>query len=192
MRTSTINRKTKETEVSVSLNLDGYNPPRIRTNIPFLDHMLTLLAFHGGFTLSVEANGDTPVDSHHTVEDVAITLGEAFKEAIGDKRGVARYSTVFMPMDESLSRVVVDLSNRPTLILYWDYSREVIGGFALENVREFLKAFTDNARITLHASVLYGDNDHHKVEALFKCLGRVLGEASKVNGDALPSTKGVL
>ncbi|MFP4078064.1 MAG: imidazoleglycerol-phosphate dehydratase HisB [Candidatus Izemoplasmataceae bacterium] len=192
MREARKTRKTKETEVYVAINLDMEEASRVETGIPFLDHMLTLLAFHGKFTLNIEAKGDTPVDSHHTIEDIGITFGEVFKEALGEKRGVARYATVFMPMDETLSRVVLDLSNRPTLIFSWDYTRESIGGFALENVREFLKAFTDNARITLHASVLYGDNDHHKVEALFKGLGRALGEASKVTGDSLPSTKGVL
>lgn len=192
MRESTIKRQTKETQVTLSLNLDGYNPPRTETGIPFLDHMLTLLAFHGQFTLNVEAKGDLAVDSHHTVEDIAITLGEAFKEAIGDKAGVARYGSVLSPMDESLSRIVLDLSNRPTLVFFWDYTRESIGGFALENVREFLKAFTDNARLTLHAEVLYGDNDHHKVESLFKGLGRALKDAIAKEGDNVPSSKGVL
>ncbi|MFW6298265.1 MAG: imidazoleglycerol-phosphate dehydratase, partial [Bacillota bacterium] len=143
MREAKKKRVTKETDVYVAINLDMEEASKVETGIPFLDHMLTLLAFHGKFTLNVQASGDTPVDSHHTIEDIAITLGEVFKEALGDKRGTARYASVFMPMDESLSRIVLDLSNRPTLIFSWDYTRESIGGFALENVREFLKAFTD-------------------------------------------------
>lgn len=192
MREASKQRTTGETSVNVTINLDEANAPSIDTGIPFLDHMLTLMAFHGQFSLDIEAKGDLDVDSHHTIEDIAITLGDALREALGSKRGITRYATVFLPMDESLARIVMDISNRPTLVLNFDYTRESIGGMALENVREFFKAFTDNARITLHADVLYGDNDHHKVEALFKGLGRALREAFSVNGRTLPSTKGTL
>ena len=192
MRKATRKRKTKETDITVSVNLDTFTEPDIETTIPFLDHMLTLLSFHGQFSLNVKAAGDTSVDSHHTVEDVGIALGEVFKEALGDKRGIARYATVFSPMDETLARIVLDISNRPTCVLDWSYARESIGGLALENVREFLKAFSDNARITLHAGVLYGDNDHHKVEAVFKGLGRALRQATFKDGDTIPSSKGKL
>ena len=192
MRESNIKRTTGETSVNVTINLDEATAPSIDTGIPFFDHMLTLMAFHGQFSLDIEAEGDLKVDSHHTIEDIAITLGSALKEALGSKKGIRRYATVFLPMDESLARVVIDLSNRPTLVMNFDYKRESIGGMALENVREFFKAFTDNARLTLHADVLYGDNDHHKVEALFKGLGRALSEAFSVNGRTLPSTKGTL
>ena len=192
MREADKQRTTGETSVNVAINLDEANAPSIDTGIPFLDHMLTLMAFHGQFSLDIEAKGDLTVDSHHTVEDIAITFGDALREALGSKRGITRYATVFLPMDESLARIVIDISNRPTLVLNFDYTRESIGGMALENVREFFKAFTDNARITLHADVLYGDNDHHKVEALFKGLGRALSEAFSVNGRTLPSTKGTL
>jgi imidazoleglycerol-phosphate dehydratase len=192
MREASKQRTTGETSVNVTINLDEANASSIDTGIPFLDHMLTLMAFHGQFSLDIEAKGDLAVDSHHTIEDIAITFGDALREALGNKRGITRYATVFLPMDESLARIVMDISNRPTLVLNFDYTRESIGGMALENVREFFKAFTDNARITLHADVLYGDNDHHKVEALFKGLGRALSEAFSVNGRTLPSTKGTL
>jgi imidazoleglycerol-phosphate dehydratase len=192
MRQATLQRITGETTISITLNLDQAKASSINTKIPFLDHMLSLMAFHGQFTLNIDAKGDLLVDSHHTVEDIAIVLGEVFKEAIGTKEGIARYASLFSPMDETLTRIALDISNRPTLVFSWSYVRESIGGLALENVREFLKAFTDNARLTLHASVLYGDNDHHKVESIFKGIGRALREAVLIKGNSVPSTKSVL
>ncbi len=192
MRQKTIYRKTKETEINVNIDLDGRKESQIETGIPFFDHMLTLFAFHGNFDLSIIAKGDVDVDDHHTVEDCGIVLGQAINEALGDKRGIERYSAVYLPMDEALVRVVIDISNRPMLIFKGDFKRESIGGLSLENVREFLKALTTEARITLHVEILDGINDHHKVEAIFKGLGRALKLAVKQTSDELPSTKGVL
>lgn len=192
MRQKTIYRKTKETEINVSIDLDGRKESQIDTGIPFFDHMLTLFAFHGNVDLSLIAKGDVNVDDHHTVEDCGIVLGQAINEALGDKRGIERYSAVYLPMDEALVRVVMDISNRPMLIFKGEFKRESIGGLSLENVREFLKALTTEARITLHVEILDGINDHHKVEAIFKGLGRALKFAVKQTSDDLPSTKGVL
>lgn len=192
MRQKTIYRKTKETEINVSIDLDGRKESQIDTGIPFFDHMLTLFAFHGNVDLSLIAKGDVNVDDHHTVEDCGIVLGQAINEALGDKRGIERYSAVYLPMDEALVRVVMDISNRPMLIFKGEFKRESIGGLSLENVREFLKALTTEARITLHVEILDGINDHHKVEAIFKGLGRALKLAVKQTSDELPSTKGVL
>lgn len=192
MRTQTINRTTKETNIQASINLDGTKQIQIETGVPFFDHMLTLFAFHGNFDLNLLAKGDVYVDDHHTVEDCGIVLGQAIYQALGDKKGIERYSSVYLPMDEALVRVVIDISNRPMLIFKGEFIRESIGGLSLENVREFLKAFTTEARITLHIEILDGLNDHHKVEAIFKGLGRALKLAVKQTSEELPSTKGVL
>ncbi|RJX26065.1 MAG: imidazoleglycerol-phosphate dehydratase HisB [Acholeplasma sp.] len=192
MRTQTINRTTKETSIQASINLDGTKQIQIETGIPFFDHMLTLFAFHGNFDLNLLAKGDVYVDDHHTVEDCGIVLGQAIDQALGEKKGIERYSSVYLPMDEALVRVVIDISNRPMLIFKGEFNRESIGGLSLENVREFLKAFTTEARITLHIEILDGLNDHHKVEAIFKGLGRALKLAVKQTSEDLPSTKGVL
>jgi imidazoleglycerol-phosphate dehydratase len=192
MRSQTINRITKETNIQASLNLDGTKQIQIETGIPFFDHMLTLFAFHGNFDLNLLAKGDVYVDDHHTVEDCGIVLGQAINQALGDKKGIERYSSVYLPMDEALVRVVIDISNRPMLIFKGEFTRESIGGLSLENVKEFLKAFTTEARITLHIEILDGLNDHHKVEAIFKGLGRALKFAVKQTSEDLPSTKGVL
>lgn len=192
MRIQTINRTTKETNIQASINLEGTKHIQIETGIPFLDHMLTLFAFHGNFDLDFLAKGDVHVDDHHTVEDCGIVLGQALNQALGDKKGIERYSSVYLPMDEALVRVVIDISNRPMLVFKGEFNRESIGGLSLENVREFLKAFTTEARITLHIEILDGLNDHHKVEAIFKGLGRALKFAVKQTSEELPSTKGVL
>jgi imidazoleglycerol-phosphate dehydratase len=191
-RTINKNRKTSETEIDLKLNLDGTRSIFIETQIPFFDHMLTLFAFHAGFDLSISAKGDIPVDDHHTVEDVGIILGQAIKEALGDKVGINRYGLSYLPMDESLARSVIDISNRPFLHYKATFNRLSIGGLSLENVKEFLYAFAMEARISLHIESLYGDNDHHKVESLFKALGRSLKEAVMLQGDFINSTKGVL
>jgi imidazoleglycerol-phosphate dehydratase len=191
-RIATKERTTKETAIQLELNLDGNRTISVATQIPFFDHMLTLLAFHAGFDLSLIATGDVAVDDHHTVEDVGILLGQALLEALGDKRGINRYGLSYLPMDETLARAVVDLSNRPYLYYVASFQRIAIGGLSLENVKEFMRAFSTEARLNLHIEVLYGDNDHHKVEALFKALGRALREAVSITGDAINSTKGVL
>lgn len=192
MRTSTQKRITKETEIELSLNLDGSKNINIQTGIPFFNHMLELFAFHGGFDLIIQSKGDIQVDDHHTVEDIGLVLGKAFREAIGEKQGIERYSSLYLPMDEALARIVIDLSNRPLLVFKADFVRENIGGLSLENVHEFFKSFATEARITLHMAILEGLNDHHKIEALFKGLGRALKLASRLVSHDLPSTKGVL
>jgi imidazoleglycerol-phosphate dehydratase len=192
MRTSTISRDTKETKIKLYINLDGTKKIRINTGVPFFDHMLTLFAFHASFDLDIFCDGDLSTDDHHTVEDVGIVLGEAVKEALGDKKGINRYGMMYLPMDEALSRAVIDISNRPFLFYKANYNRLSIGLLSLENVKEFFRAFISEARVTLHIETLYGDNDHHKVESLFKAFGRALKEATRIISDDISSTKGVL
>ena len=192
MRTSTITRDTKETKIKLSLNLDGNRNIKINSGIPFFDHMLTLFAFHAGFDLDVYCDGDLSVDDHHTVEDIGIVLGEAVKEALGDKLGINRYGLMYLPMDEALSRTVIDISNRPFLYYKASYERVSIGLLSLENVKEFFRAFSSEARVSLHIETLYGDNDHHKVESIFKGFGRALSEATRITSTDISSTKGVL
>ncbi len=192
MRQSTIKRTTNETTINLSINLDQPSTPSIDTGIAFLDHMLTLFAFHSGITLSLKAEGDLQIDSHHTVEDIGIVLGEAFKKALGDKLGITRYADNLTPMDESLIRGALDISNRPCLVYDDQLTRENLGDIACENFKEFFIAFTNNARITLHLAVLYGENDHHKIEGIFKSLGRLVRNAIVVKGDSVTSTKGVI
>lgn len=193
-RIASITRETKETQISLTINLDGKGNGDINTGVGFFDHMLNLMAFHGGFDLEVKAKGDIEVCDHHLVEDVGITLGEAVLKALGDKRGIKRYGTFFIPMDETLAQVSLDISGRSFLAFDCSFARESIGSFSTEMVKEFFRAFAFNAGITLHGRVLYGENDHHKVEALFKALGRALREAKEVdeNNMQLPSTKGKL
>jgi imidazoleglycerol-phosphate dehydratase len=191
-RLSKRTRVTKETSIELELNLDGKRDIFVSTEIPFFDHMLTLLAFHAGFDLKLIAKGDVSVDDHHTVEDVGIVLGEAILEALGDKKGINRYGLCYLPMDEALSRAVIDISNRPYLHYRSSFDRQSIGGLSLENVLEFMRAIAMESRISLHIETLYGNNDHHKVESLFKALGRALREAVSVVGNDVSSTKGVL
>jgi imidazoleglycerol-phosphate dehydratase len=192
MRQGVIERKTKETEIEIKINIDGSGVADIDTGIGFFDHMLDLFAFHGKFDLTVKCNGDLEVDTHHTVEDIGISLGKAFLEAMGDKKGIRRYSTVFLPMDEALARVALDISGRAYLVYEDKLSKDYLGQMDTQNFKEFLRAFINEARITLHAEVLYGDNDHHKIEAVFKGIGRALAEASQVIDDRVTSSKGVL
>jgi len=192
MRLSKIERKTLETEVIIELNLDGNGLVDIHTGIGFLDHMLTLFAFHGAFDLTIKAKGDLLVDDHHTIEDIGIALGQAILEALGDKRGIKRYSGLYIPMDESLSRIVMDISNRPYLVFTVNFERESLGSMDSQNFKEFFKGLTNQAGITLHIELLYGENDHHKIESIFKGLGRALREATQIVSGHIASSKGVL
>ena len=192
-RTAEITRTTKETDISVKLDLDGGAKAVIDTGIGFLDHMLTALAIHGGFSLELSCKGDLYVDGHHTAEDVGIALGTAFREALGDKSGIMRYGTAFIPMDESLGFCSLDISARPFLVFNADFTNERVGEFDTCLTEEFMRAFTFNAGITLHLRVEYGSNDHHKIEALFKALAYALKAAVKKNTDgSVISTKGTL
>ena len=186
-----ISRKTKETDISLSLCLDG-GEVKADTGIGFFDHMLTAMAFYAGFGLEVKAVGDLTVDGHHTVEDVGIVLGQALARALGDKKGIARFGTAFVPMDEALCRVVLDISNRPFLVYQAEMPQSAIGGYDACLTEEFMRAFAMNSGITLHMCALYGRNAHHITEALFKALGLALKQAVKVEGDQVVSTKGVL
>jgi imidazoleglycerol-phosphate dehydratase len=194
MRLANILRETKETTVEVEWQLDGEGSCSIDTGIGFFNHMLNLMGAHGLFNLSIKAKGDLEVDSHHTVEDVGIVLGQCLKQALGDKKGIKRYSTVFVPMDEALATVSIDISGRAYLVFEADFTAERLGQFDTELTEEFLRAFAFNAGITLHARVLYGKNNHHMIEGIFKALGRALGEAviidERIKG--VMSTKGVL
>lgn len=195
MRVGEIARATNETKISVSINLDGEGKANISTGVGFFDHMLDLFTRHGLFDVTVEAEGDLYVDDHHTVEDCGIALGEAFRQALGDKRGIVRYADAHLPMDETLSRVCVDISGRPFLVFRTEFTSEKIGTFDTELVREFFQAFAMNAGLTLHVETFYGVNSHHIAESCFKGLGRALRKAVAVDareGDRIPSTKGAL
>ena len=191
MRKAEITRKTKETVISASLNLDG-GEVKINTGIGFLDHMLTALGVHGGFGLTLAAKGDLEVDGHHTAEDVGIVLGKAFCEALGDKGGIVRYGSAYIPMDEALGFCAVDISGRPFLVFNAEFVNEKIGELDTCLIEEFMRAFAFNAGITLHLRCEYGKNDHHKAEALFKALAYALKTATRQNSGEIVSTKGVL
>lgn len=191
MRKADITRKTKETVISASLNLDG-GEVKIKTGIGFLDHMLTALGVHGGFGLTLAAKGDLEVDGHHTAEDVGIVLGKAFCEALGDKGGIVRYGSAYIPMDEALGFCAVDISGRPFLVFNAEFVNEKIGELDTCLIEEFMRAFAFNAGITLHLRCEYGKNDHHKAEALFKALAYALKAATRPNSGGVVSTKGVL
>ena len=192
MRIAKIERKTLETEVLVEINLDGKGNSEINTGIGFLDHMLTLVAFHGSFDLKVNCNGDLYVDEHHTVEDIGITLGQAFNKALGDKNGIKRYSSIYIPMDEALCNTVLDISNRPYLVFNVNFERSKVGNMDTQNFNEFFRAFVNESKTTLHINLLYGDNDHHKIEAVFKAFARALKEGIQITSDKVSSSKGVL
>lgn len=193
-RTASINRKTNETQVEVTLNLDGEGQATIDTGVPFLDHMLDLFIKHGLFDASIQASGDNHIDDHHTTEDIGIVLGQVVKEALGDKKGIRRYGNAFVPMDDSLAQVVIDCSNRPHLEFRAIFPNEKVGNFDTELVHEFLWKFALEARMNVHVIVHYGQNTHHMIEAIFKALARALDEAvsfdERVKG--VPSTKGLL
>lgn len=187
-----INRKTNETNIEAYINLDGIGHSEISTGIGFFDHMLELLAFHSSIDIKIKCKGDLNVCDHHSIEDVGIALGKAFKEAISDKKGIERYGSFYVPMDESLAFVSIDISGRPFLVFDCDFKRDSINNFSTEMVEEFLRAFAFNAKITLHSKILYGKNDHHKIEAIFKALGRSLKIAKEITSEKLQSTKGTI
>ncbi|MBD8953780.1 MAG: imidazoleglycerol-phosphate dehydratase HisB [Dialister sp.] len=192
MRKATLRRTTGETDISISLTVDGTGRFEGTSGIGFFDHMLHLLARHSGMDISLTCQGDLDVDNHHTIEDIGITLGEVFEKALGDKKGIHRYGCFFCPMDETLSRIVLDLSGRSYLVFDVDIPVERIGSFETEMTREFFLAFANNAKMNLHMATLYGVNGHHIVESLFKGIGHALKEAVTIEGDTVLSTKGVL
>ncbi|WP_109016497.1 imidazoleglycerol-phosphate dehydratase HisB [Novimethylophilus kurashikiensis] len=195
MRQAQVTRNTLETQISVSLNLDGTGKAKLATGLGFLDHMLDQIARHGVMDLEVEAKGDLHIDAHHTVEDIGITLGQAFAKAIGDKKGIRRYGHAYVPLDEALSRVVIDISGRPELEYYVDFKRAMIGSFDVDLIHEFFQGFVNHALITLHIDNLRGNNAHHQAETVFKAFGRALRvavEADPRMAGVMPSTKGSL
>ncbi|WP_426450592.1 imidazoleglycerol-phosphate dehydratase HisB [Paenibacillus sp. S-38] len=193
-RRSEVARKTNETDIRLAFAVDGSGVSEIETDVPFLNHMLDLFTKHGQFDLRVDAKGDVEIDDHHTVEDIGICLGQTLREALGDKRGIKRYASVFVPMDEALAQVVIDVSNRPHFEYRAQYPSQTVGSFQVELVHEFLWKLALEARITLHVIVHYGQNTHHMIEAVFKALGRALDEATSIDPrvQGVPSTKGVL
>lgn len=193
-RKAEIKRKTKETEIILKIDLDGSGEYSITTGIPFFDHMLSLLAYHGAIDLNIKAKGDIGIDSHHTVEDIGICLGEGIKKALGDRKGINRYGFAIIPMDETLGSVALDISMRPYLVFNMRLRRTKIGNFDLEMVEEFFKALCNHGGITLHINLIYGKNSHHMVEAVFKSFGRALRQAVSVDEriSGFPSTKGLL
>ena len=193
MRSGVCKRKTNETNISVAIQLDSYEPCKIKTGIGFFDHMLELFAFRAGLALTVECKGDLHVDGHHTVEDVGICLGRALEEALEDKSGIERYGSVWLPMDESLVQCVLDISGRGLLVFNADLPSNIVGDFETELAEEFFRAFAHNAGVTLHINLAYGRNTHHIIEGMFKALGLALAQAVRQTGnDASPSTKGIL
>jgi imidazoleglycerol-phosphate dehydratase len=194
-RTARVERNTRETQITLSLNLDGTGVSRFVTGVPFLDHMLDQIVRHGLMDIDVEAHGDLHIDAHHTVEDIGITLGQAFMQAIGDKKGIRRYAHAYVPLDEALSRVVIDISGRPGLIWNVNFPRSHIGAFDVDLFHEFFQGFINHANVTLHIDSLKGDNAHHVAETVFKAFGRALRAAVELDARQLgvtPSTKGVL
>jgi imidazoleglycerol-phosphate dehydratase len=192
-RVATVVRTTAETDISLTLAIDGRGASKIRTGVAFLDHMLTLFAKHGLFDLTIEAKGDTDVDYHHTVEDVGLVLGQAFKEALGDKLGIKRYGFFILPMDEALARVAVDVGGRPHLVYDAEPPTMFVRDFNIALVKEFCRAFSNTLGANLHVQLVYGEEPHHVAEAIFKCMARALDLATQIEpraADALPSTKG--
>ena len=195
MRSATKERNTLETQISVYVNLDGSGKRDLNTGLPFLEHMLDQIARHGMFDISIQASGDLEIDAHHTVEDIGITLGQAFAEAVGDKRGIQRYGHAYVPLDEALSRVVVDFSGRPGLEYSVNFSRSAVGDFDVDLFFEFFQGFVNHAMVTLHVENLKGHNSHHQIETVFKAFGRALRNALEEDPrmrDQMPSTKGTL
>jgi imidazoleglycerol-phosphate dehydratase len=195
MRTAEVHRKTNETDILVKLKLDGKGVHQIATGIGFLDHMLTHLAVHGLFDLQIQANGDLEIDSHHTIEDCALVLGQAFDQALGKREGILRTAAAYVPMDESLAFVAVDLSGRPYSVFQAEWSAPLIGTFPTSMFEHFFQSLAVTARCNLHARIVYGKDDHHQAEALFKALGRALDGATQIDprrSNTIPSTKGSL
>ena len=194
-RTATVSRDTLETQISVSINLDGSGKADFETGLPFLDHMLDQVARHGLVDLEVKANGDLDIDAHHTVEDIGITLGQAFSKAVGDKKGIRRYGHAYVPLDEALSRVVIDFSGRPGLEFDVKFVRAQVGEFDVDLFHEFFQGFINHAHVTLHIDNLKGQNAHHQIETIFKAFGRAIRMAVEIDprmAGVLPSTKGKL
>jgi imidazoleglycerol-phosphate dehydratase len=193
-RVASVSRTTNETDIQLTFQVDGMGISKIETDVPFLNHMLDLFTKHGQFDLNVAARGDIDIDDHHTVEDIGICLGQTLREALGDKKGIKRYASVFVPMDEALAQVVIDISNRPHFEYRAAYPSATVGSFSTELVHEFLWKLALEARITLHVIVHYGQNTHHMIEAVFKALARALDEATTIDPrvQGVPSTKGVL
>jgi imidazoleglycerol-phosphate dehydratase len=195
MRSAKVTRNTLETRISVELNLDGSGKSRFDTGLPFLDHMLDQVARHGLVDIDIHAKGDLHIDAHHTVEDIGITLGQAFNQAVGDKKGLRRYGHAYVPLDESLSRVVLDISGRPGLVFNCEFVRDIIGEFDVDLINEFFQGFVNHALVTLHVDNLAGNNAHHQAETIFKSFGRALRMALELDprmAGTMPSTKGSL
>jgi imidazoleglycerol-phosphate dehydratase len=195
MRSAKVTRNTLETKISVEINLDGSGKVKLDTGLPFLEHMLDQIARHGLIDIDVAAKGDLHIDAHHTVEDIGITLGQAFNQAVGDKKGIRRYGHAYVPLDEALSRVVLDISGRPGLVFNADFVRSNVGEFEVDLIREFFQGFVNHALVTLHIDNLAGDNAHHQAETIFKAFGRALRLALEFDprmAGVMPSTKGSL
>jgi len=195
MRKAQVTRNTQETQITVAINLDGQGKVELNSGVPFLDHMLDQIARHGIVDLSIIANGDLHIDAHHTVEDIGITLGQALSQAVGDKKGILRYGHAYVPLDEALTRVVIDLSGRPGLQFNTVFTRATIGSFDVDLIQEFFQGFVNHAKVTLHIDNLAGKNAHHQAESIFKAFGRALRMAVTVDprcDNVIPSTKGVL
>ncbi|MDP4028896.1 MAG: imidazoleglycerol-phosphate dehydratase HisB [Gallionella sp.] len=195
MRSANVSRSTLETQIVVELNLDGSGQAKFDTGLPFLDHMLDQIARHGLLDIDILAKGDLHIDAHHTVEDIGITLGQAFNQAIGDKKGLRRYGHAYVPLDESLSRVVLDISGRPGLVFNCEFVRDSIGEFDVDLINEFFQGFVNHALVTLHIDNLAGNNAHHQAETIFKAFGRALRMALELDprmAGVMPSTKGTL
>jgi imidazoleglycerol-phosphate dehydratase len=195
MRSAKVTRNTLETQITVEINLDGSGKVKLDTGLPFLEHMLDQIARHGLIDLDINAKGDLHIDAHHTVEDIGITLGQAFTKAVGDKKGVRRYGHAYVPLDEALSRVVLDISGRPGLVFNAEFVRSSIGEFEVDLIREFFQGFVNHALVTLHIDNLAGDNAHHQAETIFKAFGRALRVALELDprmAGVMPSTKGTL
>ena len=195
MRSAKVSRNTLETQITVELNLDGSGQAKFDTGLPFLDHMLDQIARHGLLDISIVAKGDLHIDAHHTVEDIGITLGQAFNQAVGDKKGLRRYGHAYVPLDESLSRAVLDISGRPGLVFNCEFVRDSIGEFEVDLINEFFQGFVNHALVTLHIDNLAGNNAHHQAETIFKAFGRALRMALELDprmAGVMPSTKGTL
>ena len=195
MRSAKVSRNTLETKISVELNLDGSGKVKLDTGLPFLEHMLDQIARHGLIDLEINAKGDLHIDAHHTVEDIGITLGQAFSQAVGDKKGLRRYAHAYVPLDEALSRVVLDISGRPGLVFNVEFVRSNVGEFDVDLIREFFQGFVNHALVTLHIDNLAGGNAHHQAETVFKAFGRALRIAAELDPrmvGVMPSTKGTL
>ena len=195
MRSAKVTRNTLETKIAVELNLDGSGKVKLDTGLPFLEHMLDQIARHGLLDLDINAKGDLHIDAHHTVEDIGITLGQAFNQAVGDKKGLRRYGHAYVPLDESLSRVVLDISGRPGLVFNCEFVRDSVGEFDVDLINEFFQGFVNHALVTLHIDNLAGDNAHHQAETIFKAFGRALRVALEIDprmAGVMPSTKGTL